>query len=55
MVAKAVAPAAWPALLASGLARPWALGAVLVCAVGGAATYGWAVRRAPRGPAAAPL
>ena len=55
MVAKAVAPAAWPALLALGLARPWALGALLLCAGTGAAAYAWAVRRAPRTHSAAPL
>lgn len=55
MVAKAVAPAAWPALLASGLARPWALGALLLCAASGAGVYAWAVRRGPRALSAAPL
>ena len=54
-VAKAVAPAAWPALLAAGLARPWALGALLACAGAGGAAYAWAVRRAPRAVSAASL
>ncbi|HZZ93282.1 MAG TPA: MFS transporter [Usitatibacter sp.] len=44
MFAKAVAPAAWPALLALGLARPAALAALLAVAAAGWATYAWAVR-----------
>jgi hypothetical protein len=55
MVAKAVAPAAWPALLALGLARSWALGALLACAVAGWGAYAWAVRRAPRRLSAGPV
>jgi hypothetical protein len=55
MVAKAIAPATWPALLALGLVRPVALGALLACAGCGWATYAWAVRRAPRTVSGAPL
>ena len=48
MIAKATAPAAWPALLAVGLARPAALAALLGTAAAGWGAYAWSVRRHAR-------
>ena len=45
MYAKAVAPATFSALLAVGLTRNAALGAITAVAVGGMASYAWAVRK----------
>jgi hypothetical protein len=54
LVAKAVAPAAWPALLALGVARQPGLAALLAVALAGWGTYAWAIRRRlARDPAAA--
>ena len=55
MIAKATAPAAWPALLALGLARPTALVALLATAAAGWLAYVWSVRRHGREAAAGPL
>jgi hypothetical protein len=48
MFAKATAPAAWPALLALGLARPVALVALLAGAGAGWGAYAWSIRRHAR-------
>jgi hypothetical protein len=45
MVARAVAPAAWPTLLALGLARTPALASLAGLSAGALGAYAWAVRR----------